>query len=117
MNRIGIDIVDISRIEKMVERFRERALQKFLDAEEIKLAKSIPTIAGFFATKEAVSKALGVGISKEFSFFDIKIHKTERNAPYFTLSKRVVEKYNIINTSLSITHDKGIAIAVVIIES
>ena len=97
-------------------RFGTKALAKFLDEDEIKLVKNPSSGAGFFATKEAVSKALGVGIGKECGFKDIKIYKTAQNAPYFTLSKKIIEKYKITNTSLSITHDKGLAIAVAIIE-
>lgn len=116
MQLIGIDLVDIARIEKFMARFKQKALAKFLDEDEIKLAQKPQTVAGFFATKEAVSKALGVGISKECGFKDIKIHKTSKNAPYFTLSKKIIDKYKIIDTTLSITHDKGLAIAVVVIE-
>lgn len=114
---IGIDIVKISRIKRFEERFGNKALEKFLDKDEIALAKSSNTKAGFWAAKEAVSKALGLGISKECSFFDIKIHKDSKNAPYFTLSKNLVDMFNITDTSLSITHDDGYAIAVATIES
>lgn len=114
---IGIDIVKIERIQKLKERFGSKALEKFLHVEEIDLATSISTIAGFYATKEAVSKALGVGISSECSFFDIKIHKSEQGAPYFTLSKKIIEKFHITDTALSITHDGEYAIAVVSIET
>ncbi|NPA82255.1 MAG: holo-ACP synthase [Epsilonproteobacteria bacterium] len=114
---IGIDIVKISRIERMIERFGDRALEKFLDQDEISLVKKTETAAGFFAAKEAVSKALGVGIGKECSFFDIKIHKDSNNAPYFTLKKSLVEKFRITKTSLSISHEKEFAIAIASITS
>ena len=114
---IGIDLVKIERIKRFEERFGDKALKKFLSAEEINLAKSTDTKAGFWASKEAISKALGLGIGKQCSFFDIKLHKNEKNAPYFTLSKRLIERFNIIDTSLSITHDDGFAIAVACIES
>ena len=114
---IGIDTVKIDRIKRFQERFGNKALEKFLHADEIKLAKSSQTIAGFWAAKEAVSKALGLGISKECSFFDIKIHKDSKNAPFFTLSKRLIEKFEITNTTLSITHDGEYAIAVAHIEA
>ena len=116
MQLIGVDLVEIARIEKLITKFKKKALAKFLDEDEIILAQKPRTVAGFFATKEAVSKALGVGISKECNFKDIKIHKTSKNAPYFTLSKKIIELYKITNTTLSITHDKGFAIAVALIE-
>ncbi|WP_458701352.1 holo-ACP synthase [Sulfurospirillum sp. 1307] len=114
---IGIDLVKISRIKKFEERFGFKALEKFLDEDEIKLAKSDDTKAGFWAAKEAISKALGLGISKNCSFFDIKIHKNSNNSPYFTLSKHLIDMFDITDTSLSITHDDGYAIAVAFIQT
>lgn len=114
---IGIDLVKISRIKKFEERFGSKALEKFLDEDEIKLAKSDDTKAGFWAAKEAISKALGLGISKNCSFFDIKIHKTKKNAPYFTLSKHLIDSFHITDTALSITHDGDYAIAVATIKT
>jgi holo-[acyl-carrier protein] synthase len=113
---IGIDIVQIQRIEDMFERFGNKAFKKFLCDTEIQIASSIPTAAGFFAAKEAVSKALGIGICKECGFADIQIHKDSKKAPYFTLSKHLIKKFRITDTSLSITHDGGFAIAVAAIE-
>ena len=113
---IGVDIVSIERITKLKERFGDKALAKFLTPEEILLAKSDATTAGFYAAKEAISKALGIGISEKCGFFDIKLYKDEKNAPYFTLSRHLIEAYQITDLSLSITHDNGFAIAVAIIE-
>ena len=113
---IGIDLVSIERIQKLQERFGDKALKKYLSPEEILLVKNNSTAAGFYAAKEAVSKALGIGISEQCSFFDIQIHKDALNAPYFTLSKKLIEAYGITDTALSITHDGGFAIAVAVIE-
>ncbi len=114
---IGIDIVDLDRFERFLNSHKEKALEKFLCESEIKLAKSAQSYAGFFAAKEAVSKALKTGIGKECGFKDIKIDKDQNGAPFFTLSKHVVQKYQITQTELSISHDKGFAIAVAIITS
>lgn len=113
---IGIDIVKIQRIERMFERFGNRAFKKFLCEEELELSSKPSSVAGFYAAKEAISKALGLGICSECGFFDIQIHKDEKKAPYFTLSKHLIEKYNITDMSLSITHDGGFAVAVAVIE-
>ncbi|HIP30126.1 MAG TPA: holo-ACP synthase [Sulfurospirillum arcachonense] len=114
---IGIDTVKISRIERLKERFGDKALKRFLDVDEIKLASSSTSHAGYWAAKEAISKALGVGISAKCGFFDIKLHKDNKNAPYFTLSKHIVEEFKITDTALSITHDGEYAVAVAVIES
>ena len=113
---IGIDIIKTSRMERFIERFGEKALTRFLTLEEISLIKSNKTAAGFWAVKEAFSKALGLGIGKECSFFDMKIYKNEAGAPKLALSKKIVEKCKIVSTSLSITHDGDYAIAVVVVE-
>jgi len=114
---IGIDLVKIDRIKNFKERFGDKALKKFLSDEEIYLAKGVNTIAGFWAAKEAISKALGLGISKKCGFFDIKIYKDEKNKPYFKLSKNLIKEFDITDLSLSITHEGGFAIAVAYIKS
>ncbi len=114
---VGIDIVNLQRFEKFLNSHKEKALNKFLCESEIKLANSTQSYAGFFAAKEAISKALKTGIGKECSFRDIRLHKDANGAPFFTLSNKIVKKYQIIQTSLSISHDSGFAIAVAIIIS
>lgn len=113
---IGIDVVVISRVEKMIDKFGNKALGRFLSTEEIELAKTPSTAAGFWAAKEAASKAIGTGIGKKCGFLDIKISKTKKGAPKLKYSKRVRKKYNIGDVSVSITHDGGLAIAVVAVE-
>jgi len=113
---IGIDLIKTSRMNRLVERFGDKALQKFLSQNEITLVKNYKTAAGFWAVKEACSKALGVGISSECSFHDIEITKTPKGAPQIKLSDKVTKKFNIQDTSVSITHDGEYAIAVVALE-
>ena len=110
---IGIDIVLITRIESMINKFNNKALKKFLSKKEIKIAKRIDTIAGFWAAKEAASKAIGTGIGKNCSFEDIKISKNKLGAPILKYKKHIRKRYNISSTSLSISHDGNFAIAVV----
>ena len=113
---IGIDLIKISRMESFIERFQDKALQKFLVASEIKLVKNHKTAAGFWAVKEAASKALGVGIGAECLFHDILIAKTPKGAPVVTFSQHILDKYSIVDISTSITHDGDYAVAVVAIE-
>jgi len=111
---IGIDIIEIKRIEKFINRFGEKGLKRILTPKEISLlSNKASSIAGYFAAKEAFSKALGVGIGSECSFLDIEILKNSKNKPYF--SKKTLEKFNIQKADLSISHDGGFAIAAVII--
>lgn len=114
---IGIDIVKIDRISSAKAKFGDKFLSKFLCEEEINLAKSDASLAGFWAAKEAISKALGCGISAEFGFLDAEIYKSQKGAPMIKFSKEIVDKFRIKSSSLSITHDGGFAIAAVIIET
>ena len=114
---IGIDIVVISRIEKLIEKFGNRALSRFLNDDEILLVKSPSTASGFWAVKEAASKAIGTGIGKKCGFHDMVITKSKKNAPKLKYSKKIRKKFKIKSTSLSITHDGGFAIAVVVNET
>ena len=113
LKMIGIDIASIQRIEKMYEKFGEKAYKRFLNEDEIALVKSSNTAAGFWAAKEAASKALGTGIGKECSFHDIKIKKNKLGAPKLKYKKEIRKKFKIKKSHLSITHDQGLAIAVV----
>ncbi len=114
---IGIDLIKLDRIKGSLDRFGDRFLKRFLCDEEILLVKNHKTAAGFWAAKEASSKALGSGIGKECGFHDIILSKTDKGAPKLTLSARLMEIHNITDTSVSITHDGDYAIAVVALES
>lgn len=114
---IGIDLIKTSRMENIIKKFGDKALKRFLDDREISLVKNFKTAAGFWAVKEASSKALGVGIGKECSFYDISIFKTKKGAPYIQFSEKIQNKFKVIDTSVSITHDGEYAIAVVAIET
>lgn len=140
---IGIDIISIARMHTFIQRFGYKALKRFLNEDEIalcvgkeydtykKLDKkilslsryklnlekiNIARVAGFWAAKEACSKSLGVGIGLELGFHDIIIDKTSKNAPKLWLTPNKMQSFGIQNCSLSISHDGGFAIAVVIIQ-
>jgi len=113
---IGIDLIKIDRMEKFIDRFGDKALARFLNENEIALVKKASTAAGFWAAKEAFSKALRVGIGKECSFHDIEIYKINSGAPALKIDERLISNFSIKDSSLSITHDGGFAIAVVVIE-
>jgi len=113
---IGIDLIKTDRMKRFMERFGDRALQKFLSSDEITLVKSHRTAAGFWAAKEACSKALGCGIGLECGFHDIVLSKTSKGAPQIALSPKVQHSFTITNISVSITHDGDYAIAVVALQ-
>ncbi len=114
--KIGTDITVISRIEKSIHKFGDRFVDRFLTSQERNsLSQKIESIAGYWATKEAVAKALGCGIGAELSFHDIIIYKDKKNAPHFRLTTEAQKRHQIKDSSLSIAHDGGFAIAVVLI--
>jgi holo-[acyl-carrier protein] synthase len=113
---IGIDIIKIERMQNLINRYGNKALEKFLSQDEIQLVKTSKNAAGFWAAKEACAKALQTGIGKECGFKDMVLSKTERGAPLISLSEKILKKLNICDISLSITHDGEYAIAVVAIE-
>ena len=93
---IGIDLIKTSRMNHLMQRFGDKALKKFLSQDEIKLVKNYKTASGFWALKEATSKALGVGIGAECSFHDITIYKTPKGAPKIKLSKKLIENVRLL---------------------
>lgn len=118
---IGIDLTSIARIKKSYERFGEDFLNRFLSLDEQRLCikedltLNFQRLASFWAIKEAVSKALGVGICAELGFFDIVISKSLRGAPEVRLSKEREEYFRVKKIAVSVTHDQGLAIASAIV--
>ena len=110
---IGIDIIKTDRIENMIQKYGKKALNRFLTEKEQAILSSFDSIAGYWAAKEAFSKAIGSGIGKECSFLDIEILKNEKNKPYF--SEDTLKKFNLKAADISISHDGGFAIAAVIV--
>ncbi len=111
---IGIDIVNISRIEKMIDKWGKKALNRFLSSKEQSLSSKINSYAAYWAAKEAASKAIGTGIGKECGFLDIKLSKTKSGQPLIKYKKHIRKKFGIKSSYLSITHDGDYAIAVVV---
>lgn len=119
---IGIDLASISRIQTSCERFGKRFLNRFLSPQEQKLCFKDDTIslnyqriASFWAIKEAVSKALGVGIGGELGFLDIIISKSPKGAPEVVLRGEKMQSYGVQKIAVSVTHDSGLAIALVFV--
>ena len=115
---IGTDIIEIERIMKAVER-NENFLNKLFTEKEIeyfKLKKKAPNvIAGNFAAKEAVSKAVGTGF-RSFGLKDIEVLRDELGKPFVNISDKIYEvigKKNItIHISISHSIENAIAYAV-----
>ena len=117
---IGIDIIEIHRIEQALKK-NPKFLERILTDKEIVYIKEndkpVATLAGYFAAKEAVSKALGTGF-RGFSFKDIEIHKDEKSRPWVFLhrnAKKQLENMGGTEVWISISHSKTDAVAQAVI--
>lgn len=113
---IGIDLIEIERIKKHFKQ-KERFINRILtEAEKAVLnelhseKRQLEYIAGRFAAKEALAKAVGTGIG-QLSFQDIEILNKENGAPYITVKGFIDE-----NILISISHTEHYATAQVVIE-
>lgn len=117
---IGTDITEINRIKKAIED-NSNFLKRFFTEKEIEYFKvkkfNANTIAGNFAGKEAVSKALGSGF-RGFGLKDIEILRDDLGKPIVNLSSKIYEMFDLENTRIfiSISHSNKDAIAYAIIE-
>ena len=117
---VGIDIIEIDRIKKSIK--NPKFLSRIFSPSELKFFSqksfSPSTIAGNFCVKEAFSKALGTGF-RGFSFNEISVLRDYMGTPYISLSGKAKEilkaKSNGNSLTVSISHSKNIATAIVII--
>jgi len=110
---LGIDLVKIERIDKVYDRFGTGFLKKLLTEPEIKNFKNTTSLAGIWAAKEAVAKALGTGIkpSAGLCFKDIEIQKDQNGRPFALLSKKSADFFGVTRVEVSISHDSEYAVA------
>lgn len=116
---IGTDIIEIDRIEKAINK-NNNFLKKVFTTKEIEMFKTrnmrAEVIAGNFAAKEAVSKALGTGI-RGFSLIDIEVLRDDLGKPIVYLNNDIDsiinKKYRV---NISISHNRTSAIAFVVLE-
>lgn len=113
---IGIDIVEIKRIENLLKK-NERFLERFFTDNEIKYFKEKnfkpQTIAGNFTAKEAISKALGTGI-RNFNLKDIEILRDDLGKPIVNVYNNlitIINSQNIKEIKVSISHSKEYAVS------
>ncbi len=116
---IGVDIVDLDRIEKAYSRYGVKFLQRFLSEEEIAIClhkpQVIASIAGRFAAKEAVVKALGTGFSVGVHWKSFAILNDERGRPFVQPADAALFPFGCV-IKISIAHDRRAAIAMALID-
>jgi holo-[acyl-carrier protein] synthase len=120
---IGTDLVEIGRIEKALERFGERFARRILCEPEMKRFKGHRKPAAYlakrFAAKEAFTKALGTGIHAPANWHGVWVVNQRSGKPEFGFSpelKSLMKKKQIQKAHLTLTDERGMACATVILE-
>ena len=108
---IGIDVVDIERFKSSLERTPGLIEKLFTENER---SKPLASLAARFAAKEALAKALSVG--KGLPWHDAEILNLESGKPVFLFRGEIAEIIDGADVHLSLSHDAGIASAMVIVE-
>jgi holo-[acyl-carrier protein] synthase len=116
---VGLDLVDVDRFERVLDR-RPGLAGRLFAREELDyagtLARPGATLAGRFAAKEAVMKALGVGIGA-VDWVDVAVLRKEGGAPQLVVrgrAARLAESRGVVSWQLSISHTGTVAAAVAV---
>jgi holo-[acyl-carrier protein] synthase len=119
---VGVDLVELDRIRRIVTRHGDRFLTRIYTPDEVALYRDrVPELAVRFAAKEAVSKALGVGLT-HLSALGIGWHEVEvlpdrLGKPLVGLSgraKRLAEEQGLREWAISLSHSREFAVAFVV---
>jgi holo-[acyl-carrier protein] synthase len=111
---IGIDVVDVERFNRQLER-TPRLLERLFTEPEQALAPA--SLAARFAAKEAVAKALGAPVGLRWT--DVTVHRADDGRPTLEITGTVqdrADRLGVTRMHVSLSHDAGIASAVVIAE-
>ena len=118
----GVDIVELDRISRVLERHGERFLARIYTPEEItRYAERLPELAARFAAKEAVSKALGVGLNHMsthgIGWREVEVLPDPLGKPVVHLSGRALqlaEEQGLRDWAISLSHGRDYAVAFVV---
>ena len=120
---IGVDVVQVDRLVKSLERFGKRMEARLFTDGELEYCRRhkdpLPHLAARFAAKEAAFKAIGTGLSAGVGWKQAEVIQPGGEQPRLEFSGAALERFVKLgcrSTHLSITHDGGLAIACVVIE-
>jgi holo-[acyl-carrier protein] synthase len=121
---VGIDIIEVARIQASHEQFGERFLKRILHPNEIAYCLThktpAPFLAARFAAKEAISKAFGAGIGAQLGWQDMEVSRKDSGEPYVILHERgqkLLQSRGARVVLISLSHTAAHAAAVAILES
>jgi holo-[acyl-carrier protein] synthase len=113
----GIDLIEIARIERALEKYGERFLKRiYTEGEAVQARGNPPELAARFAAKEATSKALGTGIGP-VSWTEMETINLQSGKPEIRLhgkAAQIAALQGFTTWTVSLTHSRGMAAAVVI---
>lgn len=120
---IGIDIIEVARVQASHEKFGERFLNRILHPNEIAYCLSHkapgPFMAVRFAAKEAIAKAFGTGIGAQLGWHDMEVAKHESGEPYVILheaGQTLLRERGGSAVLISLSHTQNYAAAVAVLE-
>jgi holo-[acyl-carrier protein] synthase len=115
---IGVDLAQIRRLRRVVERWDDRFLRRVFTEDEIAYCRRrrdpIPHLAARFAAKEATLKALGTGLRMGIKWQELEVRRERGQAPVMVLSGRcraLAQAKGAGSVLLSLTHDGDYAMA------
>jgi len=118
----GVDIIEVSRIKRAVTKWHNSFLKKIFTDKELEYSRERTTcyqhLAGRFAAKEAVLKALGNGWTNRTQWCDIEVENETSGKPTITLkgeTKRLSRQIGVDHIVVSISHTRTYAVANVIL--
>ena len=120
MLRTGVDLIEIDRVRRAIDRHGARFLTRVFTADEVaQSCGRLESLAGKFAAKEAAAKALGTGVWRNgISWLDFEVRKDPLSgAPDLQLRQAAAERAASMGLdvwSLSISHDRTHAVAFVV---
>jgi holo-[acyl-carrier protein] synthase len=113
----GIDLVEIARLEEAITRHGKRFLERIYTPGELaEVGRNLPSLAGRFAAKEAVAKALGTGIGL-VAWREIEVLHGPQREPVLHLHGAAASRANdlgLCNWSISLSHTHTHAVAVAV---
>ena len=120
---IGVDIIEIRRFERVLERWGDRLCERVFTPEELSIchAKAHPGrhLALRFAAKEAMLKALGIGMFQGVAWNDIEIINDPLGRPHINVrgaAERICKEKGIQAIFVSISHEDAYGVAQVLLE-
>ena len=121
---IGVDIAATERFQRFIDAGNTAIMERLFTPDERSHCRSrkdaASCLAARFAAKEAFLKALGTGLRGGISWQDMEVSNNALGKPELTLSGKAAEKVQadgVIRVHLSLSHDNGNAIAMVVLES